>query len=176
MTPDTIRKIASCCFVAQRDPPSPIESRRAPSHPATVNHPRRGAYLSVAVALLARLALAENYRLPARPFVRERVTLVHVFVEGDRRGRRLPMVVYDRFALRARVDAAAPLGLLQRRTGCAASTRLYRDLPRPLGLAYPAAATARAPRTPFADLAISGCTWNHECNYSARKDSPWVHV
>lgn len=67
------------------------------------------------------------------------------------------MVVDDRFALRARVDAAAPLGLLQRGTRGATSARLYRDLPRPLGLAHPAAATARAPRTPFADLAISRC-------------------
>lgn len=111
--------------------------------------------------------LTRLVRLPARPLVRERVTLVHVFVKGDPR-RWLPMVVDDRFALRARVDAAAPLGLLQRGTRGATSARLYRDLPRPLGLAHPAAATARAPRTPFADLAISRCAWNHECNYSAR--------
>lgn len=79
------------------------------------------------------------------------------------------MVIRHRLALRARVDAATPFGLLQWRTRYATSARLYRDLPRPLGLAHTAAATARAPRTPFADLAISGCTWNHECNYSARK-------
>lgn len=68
------------------------------------------------------------------------------------------MVIRHRLALRARVDAATPFGLLQWRTRYATSARLYRDLPRPLGLAHTAAATARAPRTPFADLAISGCT------------------
>ena len=68
------------------------------------------------------------------------------------------MIVDDRLTLRARIDATTPLGLLQRRTRCATPTRLYRDFPRPLGLAYPAAATTRAPRAPFADLAISRCT------------------
>lgn len=85
------------------------------------------------------------------------------------------MIVDDRLTLRARIDATAPLGFLQRWTRCATPARFYRDLPRPLGLAHPAAATARAPRAPFANLAISRCTWNHECNYSARADER-VHV
>lgn len=92
-----------------------------------------------------------------------------MYVVGGIVSPRLPLIaVQDGFAVGAGARAAAPLGLFQGWTRRPATPRLYRDLPRPLRLTYPAATTARAPRAPFSHLAIPRRTCNNVIDFRFR--------